>query len=805
MIAIRTILTGGLLLLHVAVALAQPAPASGLTPDQARAALTVLNDPTRRAALIAALQAIAQQTHPAPGASGQNPSTAPPNRSAAKPQSSDTAPDQPAATPSPSTDPAPAGTIELAPDSLGAAILVGGSRFLTHVSTHALTALRAVQSLPLLWGWIVVMATDPMARNILIEAAWRLAATLLISLAIAFPLRHIIRRPTAALTARAPEVAEPPPPLPDAVDTSDEMAITRAEAGDTEPPTPYRPTAITLLRRLPLTLASLLLSLLPVLGFAIAGHAVAASAIGGNTNTRLILLAVVDAVAVSAVLLRLAGALLSPDRPRLRLFQLSDASAAYLMRWCNRVVVIAVFGYALAEVGALLGLSPVAHAAVLKTVSLVVHICLAVIVVQKRRAVRSWLRGSREGGSMAGLRHAFAAVWHWLALFVIVATWVVWAIEVPDGFALVGRFIAITVLVLIVARLLLIALLGGADRALLAAVNRAPVPELEARLRLYHPPTRALLRTVVRLLAVVALLQLYGVHVATWLADSALGRHIVSSLATLFVTVVLALTVWEVVNLAIQRYLARLDRTAQAARSARFRTLLPLLRTTLLITILLVAGLMVLSEIGINIAPLLAGAGIVGIAVGFGSQKLVQDLITGVFLLAENTMQVGDVVNVAGHAGVIESLSVRTIRLRAEDASVHVIPFSSVTTVTNLTKDYSRAVIVAGVAYKEDYDHVVEVLRDIAATMRAEPAWEAVILADLEVMGLDQLGDSAVAIKSRIMCTPLGRWSVQREFNRRMKRRFEEEGIEMPFPTRKLVIETLPPQTKPSREDQADE
>ncbi|MBN8908593.1 MAG: mechanosensitive ion channel, partial [Rhodospirillales bacterium] len=288
---------------------------------------------------------------------------------------------------------------------------------------------------------------------------------------------------------------------------------------------------------------------------------------------------------------------------------------------------------------------------------------------------------------------------------------------------------------------------------------------------------------------VLSLLQVYGLGTLSWLVTSLLGQRILSSLVTLLVTILLALAAWEGVNAAIQSHLARLQREAQLARSARLRTLLPLLRTTLLITILLVAGLMVLSEIGVNIAPLLAGAGIVGVAIGFGSQKLVQDLITGIFLLLENAMQVGDVVNVGGQGGVVESLSVRTIRLRSEDGSVHVIPFSSVTNVTNMTRDYSRAVINAGVAYKEDYDHVVEVLRALAKEMRADDAWKNIILDDLEVWGLDQFGDSAVVIKCRIMCTPFGRWSVMREFNRRMKKRFDEPGIEIPFPYRKLVID----------------
>jgi small-conductance mechanosensitive channel len=257
----------------------------------------------------------------------------------------------------------------------------------------------------------------------------------------------------------------------------------------------------------------------------------------------------------------------------------------------------------------------------------------------------------------------------------------------------------------------------------------------------------------------------------------------------LAITVLLALAVWEAANIAIERHLAHLTRQAHIARIARLRTLLPILRTALLVAVLTVTVLMVLSEIGVNTAPLLASAGIIGVAIGFGSQKLVQDLITGLFLLLENTMQVGDVVSLGGLTGVIEALSVRTIHLRAEDGSVHVIPFSSVGTVTNMTRDYGRAVIQVGVAYKENVDRVIEVLCGIATEMRRVPQFKEVILGDLEVYGLDQLTASAVIIKGRIMCTPFARWSVGREFNRRMKARFEELGIEMPSSDQRLILD----------------
>jgi small-conductance mechanosensitive channel len=349
------------------------------------------------------------------------------------------------------------------------------------------------------------------------------------------------------------------------------------------------------------------------------------------------------------------------------------------------------------------------------------------------------------------------------------------------------------------ARILLTELHGALERVMHPRPEIAErYPGLEARLARYHPVLSMAVQAVVLLASLIVLLELFGVGVAGWMTGTALGQRLASGIGTIVVTLVVALVVWEGVNASLQRRLVRLTRDLHAARAARLRTLLPLLRAALVSVVGAIAGLTVLSQIGINVAPLLAGAGIIGVAIGFGSQKLVQDLITGIFLLLENTMQVGDVVSVGSLSGVVENLSVRTIRLRDADGSVHVIPFSSVSTVTNMTKDFSQAVFNIGVAYKEDYDGVVEVLRALAKEMRAEPEWGDRILADLEVWGLDQFADSAIIIKCRILCTSFGRWAVMREFNRRMKRRFDEAGIEIPFPHRKLIVDSpIPLQNLP--------
>ena len=252
---------------------------------------------------------------------------------------------------------------------------------------------------------------------------------------------------------------------------------------------------------------------------------------------------------------------------------------------------------------------------------------------------------------------------------------------------------------------------------------------------------------------------------------------------------VFAVVVWELASNAIERYLQRSGRDGNAVQhSARIRTLLPLLRKALFVFLSIMVVMITLSELGIDIAPLLAGAGVVGLAIGFGAQKLVQDVITGVFMLVEDALAVGDVVNVAGIGGVVEDMSIRSIRLRDLAGSVHTVPFSSVGTVTNLTKDFSYYVLDIGVSYREDVEEVTQVCRDIVEEMRADPRFAADILEPLEVFGIDQFLESAVLVKARIKTRPIQQWAVGREFNSRMKNRFDEQGIEMPFPHRTIYL-----------------
>ncbi|MEJ2633851.1 MAG: mechanosensitive ion channel family protein [Calditrichia bacterium] len=214
----------------------------------------------------------------------------------------------------------------------------------------------------------------------------------------------------------------------------------------------------------------------------------------------------------------------------------------------------------------------------------------------------------------------------------------------------------------------------------------------------------------------------------------------------------------------------------------RTDTLSAVLRYVLSIVIMLVALIMILGVFGVQIGPILAAAGVVGVAVGFGAQSLVKDVIGGFFILLEDQIRVGDVVQVAGKGGQVEKITLRMTTLRDLAGNVQYIPNGEISVVTNMTKDYSRYVFDIGVAYRENVDEVIELIKQIDEELRNDPEFKDDIIEPLEVLGLDQFADSAVIIKARTTTKPIKQWRIGREFNRRMKVLFDEKNIEIPFP-----------------------
>ncbi len=643
-------------------------------------------------------------------------------------------------------------SLPLAPQSLLAQILLAVSNGLGHVAEWVVAAVRSANDLPAVLEATERFLFDPGVRDRAFSVLWKALVVLAAGIAVERALM-VLLRPARRRIAETGEISH------------------------------------SFGRRAWLSFARFLLDLVPVIAFAAVSYAVI-TAIERWPSQRVLLIVANNAYLAARLARAIGRAVFAPEAPGLRLLPMTDETAAYCLVWLKRLSVWAVTGYAIAEAVLILGLGDAAHNGVVKFVEFVLMAFLVLIVLQNRAQVAAAMRAPEAmRGPWAVLRNRLADIWHVLAVGYLFAGWAVSALQISDGYAYLLRFTATTIGVLGAAKLASLLVDNLLGRVLSVEPDlTGRYPGLEGRVNRYTPVLKSLVHTAIWGAGAIVLLELWGLGAFAWFQQGRLGARLVGAAASVLFTLVIALLVWETVNSAINRYLEKLSRDAEVARTARVRTLLPMLRTALLIMMIIVVALIVLNELGVNIAPLLAGAGVIGLAIGFGSQKLVQDIITGIFLLVEDVIAVGDVVNVGGQGGVVEALSIRSIRLRSLDGTVHIVPFSAVTTVSNMTKDFAFSVFDIGVAYSEDTDKVVEVLRTLAIEMREEPRWANVIREPLEVLGVDRFLDSAVVIRCRFRTNPGSQWAVSREFNRRYKRRFDEVGIEIPFPYRKVVV-----------------
>ena len=229
------------------------------------------------------------------------------------------------------------------------------------------------------------------------------------------------------------------------------------------------------------------------------------------------------------------------------------------------------------------------------------------------------------------------------------------------------------------------------------------------------------------------------------------------------------------------------ERQDSAEDGRRIHTLSRVIRYVFTVLVTVVTGILLLGEFGVSVAPILGAAGVVGIALGFGAQSLVKDYFTGFFLLLENQIRVGDIVEAGGKSGVVEELTLRYLRLRDYSGNVHYVPNGNISVVTNMSLGYANAVIDAGVAYGEDVDRVIGVMRQVGEELRQDAAFSAKILDALDIAGVDRWAESSVVIRCRFKVVPLEQWNVRREYLRRLKAAFDREGIEIPFPHVRLI------------------
>jgi moderate conductance mechanosensitive channel len=290
----------------------------------------------------------------------------------------------------------------------------------------------------------------------------------------------------------------------------------------------------------------------------------------------------------------------------------------------------------------------------------------------------------------------------------------------------------------------------------------------------YIQPFRTLSSVLFALIAAALILRALKINLT---GEGILLMRIIGIIAGAYVTL-------RIVNLAtvqMERLVESKDLTLSEAQK-RAKTLGRIINSAAIVVVVGVSIMMILSEFGVNIAPIITGAGIVGLAVGFGAQNLVRDIISGFFLILEDQIRVGDVARINGIGGSVEHIRLRTTILRDAEGTVHIFPNGEIKQVANLTKEYSYYLINLGVAYKENVDYVMEVLKQIGEDLQKDPNYAPLILAPLEVMGIDDFSSSQIVIKIRIKTLPLKQWAVGRELRRRIKIVFDSKKIEMPFP-----------------------
>jgi small-conductance mechanosensitive channel len=534
----------------------------------------------------------------------------------------------------------------------------------------------------------------------------------------------------------------------------------------------------TSLIRAAFALLGLVLGMLPIVVFAGTAYATLMTAADQYTRTRIILSVLVNAAVVARLLLCVVRSVLLPADAGVVFVPIDAETRNYLYIWARRFTLWAIFGYAVPEACWWLGVPGALYALMLKAVGLVLAVLAVIFLLQNRAAVAIWIAGEVASTSgWARVRRSLGEIWHLLAILYIVGLYLIYALHIEGGFIYVLRATVLSLIVLVAAQLLARFVQGLSRRGFAIKPElKAQFPTLEQRANRYIPILSAVTAGAIYIFAALAVLQAWNVGTFSWFTSD-LGRRIVGNALSIGTELVIALALWELFASAIERYLSGIDASG-APRRTRLRSLLPFLQTAMLSVIVVATSLIILSHIGVDITPLLAGAGIVGLAIGFGSQALVKDVITGLFILLEDQIAVGDIIDLGkDHAGVVEAITVRTIRLRDQAGTVHTVPFSEITTVKNLTRDFAYVVSRITIPYTEDIDRVVEILRQVSGELMEDESLRPLILDPFDYQGVDTLDTSSVVLLLRIRTVASKQWVVARAFNRLVKIAFDKHGI----------------------------
>ncbi|QPH55473.1 mechanosensitive ion channel domain-containing protein [Pontivivens ytuae] len=532
------------------------------------------------------------------------------------------------------------------------------------------------------------------------------------------------------------------------------------------------------LERVALAVTSSILEVVVVALSWAAGYVVSLFAAGGgDIALQSLYLNAFLIVELSKVVVR---ALLAPRVSNLRLVRLPDRGARSISRWLALSIGLLTYGQLLAVPIVNRNASFLAGSALGTVINIIVVLMAITVVLRHRRSITSWLLSEpEEGKKKRGAMRTLVRLWPVPVLLYLVSLLVIVATR-PGGilFPLLqdtGRIIGAGLAGWIVVSLLSGAIARGVR---LPQKTRERFPLLERRLNSFVPKFLMVIRFLVIAAVISVTLDVTGVaNIGGWLTSER-GLAMTGAVASATVILLIAFGIWLVFSSWVEY---RLNPDYGRPPTARETTLLTLLRNAATIALLVITLMIVLSELGLDIGPLLASAGVLGLAIGFGAQKMVQDIITGVFIQFENAINVGDVISVGGVTGVVEKLTVRSVSLRDLHGVFHIIPFSSVDLVSNYMREFSFYVCDMGIAYREDVEEAKVAMHDAFAELKKGESGRDV-LGELEWFGLNSFGDSAVVLRARIKTLPGKQWATGREYNALLKRIFDERGIEIPFP-----------------------
>lgn len=514
-----------------------------------------------------------------------------------------------------------------------------------------------------------------------------------------------------------------------------------------------------------------------VIGYVLAANVAPNSVMGLNAALFLNAFLVAEGLKVAV------RGLLMPQCGALRYLPIGDTTANYWYFWLSRVVSLLVYAFLFVAPIVSWNLTYASGQAIRALAVFTACMIGIVLVLQNKAIVRGLLmrrvaRGQKD--ALGRMGQALAQFWHILAILYLLVAFFVWVANPRTAI----EFMAAATLKSVVAVGVGILIFSFVSRVISGGMRlsddmKKRLPLLEARLNAFVPKVLHVVRVVVVATVLLAVLSAWEVFdVIAW-ATSGVGLAITTSLLSAGLILTGGFLLYLVVSSWIEY---RLNPDYGTPPTARERTLLSLFRNAFTVALCVVVAIMVLSEIGVNIAPLLAGAGVIGLAVGFGAQKLVQDVITGVFIQLENAMNEGDVVTAGGVSGVVERLTIRSVSIRDLNGVYHVIPFSSVDMVSNSMRNFAYHVAEMSVDYKSDIPAVKQAMTDAFERLVADPEHGPNVIGPFEMHGVVAFADSAIVVRGRIKTLPGKQWATGRAYSEVVKAVFDERGIEIPFP-----------------------